>query len=48
MLSEPQRRVLFDRYKELYGKYPGYTLDATEEEQIEYIKELIQEKEAEQ
>ncbi|MBC2077672.1 hypothetical protein HCA99_00430 [Listeria booriae] len=45
MMSTPEGERIFKRYKELYGKYPPFLLDATEKEQWDEINRLIKDAE---
>ncbi|EMK2851911.1 hypothetical protein ACHWNZ_002895 [Listeria monocytogenes] len=41
MMSTADGKRIFEKYKELYGKYPPFLLDITEKEQWNEIKQLI-------
>ncbi|AAY53110.1 hypothetical protein NAA97_00460 [Listeria monocytogenes] len=41
MMATEDGKILFERYKKLYGHYPPFLLDATEKEQWDEIKRLI-------
>ncbi|EIO3384746.1 hypothetical protein L3N57_002564 [Listeria monocytogenes] len=45
MMSTPAGKQIFEKYKELYGKYPPFLLDITEKEQWNEIKQLIRDAE---
>lgn len=45
MMSTPAGKQIFEKHKELYGKYPPFLLDITEKEQWDEIKQLIRDAE---
>ncbi len=43
MLAQQDTKPIFEEYKKLFGKYPGYCLNVTDERRIEIIKKEISE-----